>query len=56
VIYFAIVVPYRVYHARRGVAVFGPTKTCPHCLSGDLPLEASKCKYCASTLGPATVA
>src|SRR5438094_9899569 len=29
VVYFAIVVPYRVYHAKRGVAVFGepgPTK------------------------------
>src|ERR671936_391720 len=36
VVYFVIVVPYRFYQARRGVAVFGepgPTKTCPECIS-----------------------
>ena len=54
VVYFAIVVPYRVYHARRGVAVFGepgPTKACPECLSDGLPVAASRCRYCASTFG-----
>jgi large conductance mechanosensitive channel len=53
VIYFAIVVPYRAYSARRGVSVFGdppPTKACPACLSDGLPLEATKCRYCATEL------
>ena len=53
VIYFAIVVPYRFYQARRGVTAFGPTRTCPECLSGDLPAAAHKCKHCGSALGPA---
>jgi len=53
VIYFAIVVPYRSYSARRGISVFGdppPTKACPACLSDGLPLEATKCRYCATEL------
>jgi large conductance mechanosensitive channel len=53
VIYFAIVMPYRSYTQRRGKTVFGdpaPTKDCPHCLSSDLPVAATKCKYCASEL------
>jgi large conductance mechanosensitive channel len=56
VIYFVLVVPYRAYMNRRGKAVFGdppPTKSCPFCLSSDLPLAATKCKYCASEV-PAT--
>ena len=55
VIYFAIVVPYRAYTARRGKTVFaepGPTRTCPSCLSADIPAAATKCKYCASELTP----
>ena len=51
VIYFVIVVPYRHIQKRRGVTVFGdppPVKTCPYCLSDDLPVAASKCKYCGS--------
>jgi large conductance mechanosensitive channel len=51
VIYFVIVVPYKHIQARRGQVVFGdpaPTKTCPACLSADLPLAATKCKYCAT--------
>jgi large conductance mechanosensitive channel len=53
VIYFALVVPYRTYMARRGTSVFGPpapTKSCPECLSADLPVAATKCRYCASVL------
>jgi large conductance mechanosensitive channel len=53
VVYFAIVVPYRAYQKKRGVTVFTeppPTKTCPACLSDGLPLEATKCKYCGTTL------
>lgn len=53
VIYFAIVVPYRSYQARLGNTVFGepgPTKSCPECLSDELPLAATKCKYCAAAL------
>ncbi|MEU0597776.1 MscL family protein [Streptomyces sp. NPDC006393] len=51
VVYFLIVLPYRHYQARRGVAVFKdpvPTKTCPACLSDDLPKPAAKCRYCGS--------
>jgi large conductance mechanosensitive channel len=53
VVYFAIVVPYRAYQRKRGVAVFTeppPTKVCPACLSEGLPLEATKCRYCGTTL------
>ena len=56
VIYFAIVVPYRAYQARRGNMVFGepaPTKSCPECLSGELPLAATRCKYCTAGLSAA---
>jgi large conductance mechanosensitive channel len=51
VIYFVIVVPYRRIQAKRGVTVFGPAapvKTCPACLSNDLPEAALKCKYCGT--------
>jgi len=53
VIYYLIVVPYRAYMQRRGTSVFGepaPTKACPQCLSGGLPVGATKCKFCASEL------
>ena len=56
IIYFVIVVPYKHIQARRGQVVFGdpaPVKTCPYCLSDDLPAAASKCKYCG-TDQPAT--
>jgi large conductance mechanosensitive channel len=51
VLYFLIVVPYKAMMARRGETVFGepaPVKTCPACLSEDLPVAASKCKYCGT--------
>ena len=51
VVYFVIVVPYRHIQARRGQTVFGdpaPVKTCPACLSSDLPAAASKCRYCGT--------
>jgi large conductance mechanosensitive channel len=51
VVYFLIVVPYKAVQARRGITVFGdppPVKTCPACLSDDLPIAASKCKYCGT--------
>jgi large conductance mechanosensitive channel len=51
VVYFLIVVPYKAVQARRGIIVFGdppPVKTCPACLSDDLPIAASKCKYCGT--------
>jgi large conductance mechanosensitive channel len=53
VVYFLIVVPYKAVQARRGQVVFGdpaPVKTCPYCLSGDLPVAATKCMYCCSEL------
>lgn len=58
VVYFAIVVPYRRIQARRGVTVFGdpaPVKTCPYCLSDDLPVAATKCKHCSSELPAAPI-
>jgi large conductance mechanosensitive channel len=57
VVYFAIIVPYKSIQARRGVAVFGdpaPAQTCPACLSADLPVGATRCKYCTSELPTAT--
>ena len=57
VIYFVLVVPYRSFMAKRGRSVFGtpaPTKTCPHCLSGDLPMAATKCLHCASVVSDAS--
>ena len=53
VIYFLLVVPYRAYMRRRGMTVFGepePTKTCPECKASDLPIDATRCKYCATQL------
>jgi len=51
VLYYLIVVPYKAMMARRGEIVFGdpaPVKTCPACLSEDLPAAAAKCKYCGT--------
>ena len=56
VIYYVIVVPYRASQERRGVTVFGdppPAQTCPACLSEGLPVAATKCRYCGTTLGGA---
>ncbi len=53
VVYVVIAVPYRRAQARVGSSVFGPpapVRTCPYCLSTDLPAAATKCKYCASAL------
>ena len=55
VVYFLIVIPYKMVQARRGQVVFGdppPVKTCPACLSSDLPAAASKCKYCGTEQPP----
>jgi large conductance mechanosensitive channel len=51
VIYYVIVIPFKAVQARRGVAAFAdpaPAKTCPACLSDDLPVRATKCKYCGT--------
>lgn len=59
VIYFVLVVPYRAYMRRKGTTVFGPapdTKTCPQCLSDDLPVAAIKCRHCASVVSESRVA
>ena len=59
VIYFLIVVPYRHYRAHRGGSAFsepGPVKTCPECLSDDIPAAAHKCRYCGSEQPVATTA
>lgn len=57
VVYMVLVVPYRAYMAKRGTSVFGdpaPTKTCPFCLQGDLPVAATKCLHCGSEQAPAS--
>ena len=59
VVYFIIVLPYKLVSVRRGVTVFGdppPVKTCPACLSADLPAAATKCKYCGTDQPPAAPA
>lgn len=59
VVYFLIVVPYKHIQARSGQVVFGdpaPVKTCPACLSSDLPAAASKCKYCGTDQPTTTAA
>jgi large conductance mechanosensitive channel len=51
VVYAVLVLPYRAYMKRRGSPVFGPpppTKTCPACLSSDLPVAATRCLHCTS--------
>lgn len=56
VIYFILVVPYRAYMAKRGTTVWGApetppsVKTCPECLSTDIPQAAKKCWHCASVI------
>jgi large conductance mechanosensitive channel len=53
VVYFAVVRPLAHSAARRAAKAPAPpvtTKTCPDCLSTDLPLGAKRCKYCTSTL------
>jgi large conductance mechanosensitive channel len=57
VIYFFLVVPYRAYMNKRGRPVFGeppPVKTCPSCLSADIPVAAVTCRHCGSELPAAT--
>ena len=56
VVYFVLVVPYRRYMAKQGTPVFAapepapPSKTCPFCLSTDLPAAATKCLHCVSVV------
>lgn len=50
-VYFLIVLPYKHVQKRRGKTVFAeepPSKTCAECKS-DIPAEATKCKFCASS-------
>lgn len=57
VVYFIIVVPYRAFMRKRGTMVFGDppaTKACPSCMSSDIPLAATKCRYCGSELQVST--
>lgn len=57
VIYFVIAIPYKSISAKRGVVVFGspdPVRACPACLSDDLPLAATKCRYCGTDIEPVT--
>jgi len=54
VVYFVIVMPYKLVMARIGKTVFGdptPTKACPQCLSDDLNPAATRCKHCGAEIG-----
>ena len=56
VVYFLIVLPYKMVMARQGKVAFGdpaPTKTCPACLSDDLNPAATRCKHCGAEIGRA---
>jgi large conductance mechanosensitive channel len=56
VVYYALVVPYRSYMAKRGTTVFGTpasTKSCPRCQAGDLAMAATRCPHCTSDVSPA---
>lgn len=51
IVMFVIVMPYKAIQSRRGQVVFGdpsPVKTCPACLSADIPAAASECMYCGT--------
>jgi large conductance mechanosensitive channel len=59
VVYFLIVVPYKSIQARRGITAFeapGVVKTCPACLSDDIPAAAGKCRYCGTEQPPTSAA
>ncbi|MCQ4079725.1 MscL family protein [Streptomyces sp. RB6PN25] len=56
VVYFLIVVPYKRFQARGGVAAFkeaGAVKTYPACLSEEIPAAAGKCRSCGTEQPPA---
>jgi large conductance mechanosensitive channel len=56
IIAFAIFLVVRRLNAaarKDAVAVVATTRACPECLS-DIPLEATRCKYCSVTVGAAT--
>jgi large conductance mechanosensitive channel len=56
VIYYLLVVPYRAYMRHRGTTVFSDpvrTKTCPSCRATDIPVDATRCKYCTTELAAA---
>jgi large conductance mechanosensitive channel len=53
VVFFGVVRPLAQMAARKAAqaaAAPATTKTCPECLSTDIPVGAKKCKYCASAL------
>jgi len=53
VVYFLIVMPYKMVMSRAGKVVFGdppPTKSCPACLSDDLNPAATRCKHCGADI------
>lgn len=58
IIAFAIFLIVRRLNAaarKEAVAVIATTRACPECLS-DIPLQATRCKYCSVTVGAATPA
>lgn len=52
-VYFAVVRPLAQMAARKAAKApkaAATTKTCPACQSTDIPIMATRCKYCTSTL------
>ena len=54
-VYFMVVLPINKLMSSFKKAPDPSTRKCPECLS-DIPLEARRCKYCASTTAPAAAA
>jgi large conductance mechanosensitive channel len=57
VVFFAIALPYQRRQDRKAAAAAKAapkTRTCPYCLSEDVPIGATRCKYCTSDLSTAS--
>jgi large conductance mechanosensitive channel len=52
VIYFLVVLPVSKLLERLVKAEEATERQCPHCLS-DIPIKATRCKFCTSELTPA---
>lgn len=51
-VYFFVIVPVSRLSARSKPTPSASTRKCPECLS-EIPLQARKCAFCASEVGPA---
>lgn len=51
-IYFFVVVPMNAYKERRSAGEEATHRDCPECIS-EVPVEATRCAFCTSSLPPA---